>query len=269
VTDILNPTAKPTREDLFALSDIEDPIERGWAAKQISLRAEDTDAPQIAARALTAMWKAVDKIIDQYETMRPLDQGDGGDLVRYGWLAESIRARAKERAKDHRAVRDRAALILIAPFAKAVRPTNEERRQLMVDKKSGKVPARDYYTKLEEITERRRKALADAKVTVFPQHVYKPMGITRGRFIQMIEELADVQLPRMQNPMDVLEKESKIVARLVSIKDEVTPIRTSTFEKLLKVHTNLEVHRLTGMSTARVAQIRNPKRRPTKRAAAR
>lgn len=265
MTQLLNHTTRPTREDLFALNDIEDPVERGWAAKQVALRAEDTDAPAIASRAMTIMWKAVDKVIDQFDDLRPLDllADESLDLIQRGWLAESIRARAKDRAKDHRAVRDRAALILIEPFAKATAPTNEERRQLKAAKTAGEITPAEFYLGLEEITKRRREALSAAKVEVYPQHVYKPMGVTRGRFIQMAEEMSTAQLPRMPDPMGVLHKESPIVTRLVDIKDQVTPVRTEIFERLLKVHTNLDVHRMTGTSTARVAQIRKgPRRAP-------
>lgn len=270
-TDILTYTERPTRENLFALTDITDPIERGWAAKQLALRAEFYGAQKIAASATTAMYKAIDKILDWDidRQLAALEQED--DLVKRGWLAESIRARAKENAKEHRAIRDRAALILIAPFQRAVQATNEERRQLMAAKKAGQVAPADYYAELEQITLRRREALEAAKVEIRPRHVYMPMGVSRGRFIQMMEELSGVPLPRMQNPMDVLKKESPIVARLVEIQEKVRPIRTETIKRLLKQYTNLEVHRLTGMADERVAQIRNtrPATRRVRKAVAR
>lgn len=276
MTEILYHTEKPSREELFALNEITDPIDRGWAAKQLALRAEDHDLPSIAKRAVDAMNKSVDKVIDWNDLgaiLAALDElEDADELVKLGWLSETIRARAKERAKDHRALRDKAALILIAPFQRAVAATNEERRQLMAAKKARKISAPDYYAELEEITKRRREALKAGNVTIKPLDVYKPMGVTRGRFIQMMDELSGVQLPRMQNPMEVLERESPIVDWLVEIQEAVRPMRTRTAERLLKQFTNLEVHRLTGISDARVAQIRKPGRpakRPARRAAAR
>jgi hypothetical protein len=267
---LLTDRTKPTREDLFALNEITDPIERGWAAKQIALRAENTDATGIAERATAAMYKAIDKVIDWDvdRQLAALEQQD--DLVKLGWLAESIRHRAKTVAQVHRAERDRAALILIAPFQRAVAATNEERRQLMAAKKAGQISPADYYAELEEITQRRRDALAAANVEIYPRHVYMPMGVSRGRFIQMLEELSEVQLPRMQNPMGVLEKESPIVTHLSEVQERIRPIRTDAVKRLLKQFTNLEVHRLTGLSDERAAQIRNtrPATRRTRKVAA-
>lgn len=251
----------PTQDNLNEIRAIDDPVDRAWAAESLRRAAvalgKRPDAPTRAlisdAAAVSA--DAVSDILDRYAELQPLNKID--DLGKRGWFGEALRRASKARAKEHRDKRDRAGLILLQPFARAVLPTNIEKRKVRAAYKAGKMSPTEYYDRLRVILEKRHKALADANVTIEPADVYKPMGVSRARLIQMMEEVSVEGLPRMRNATQVLEDTSREVERLVAIQREVSAIRNAVLDVLLASNSNAEVARMTGMTTARVSQYRN------------
>lgn len=240
---------------------IADPVERAWNADQLA-RFIATDK-QVIAEANQIYQKAIEHLIDNYEDIRPLDNVKGG-LERRAWLAESIRREAKQLARVARDRRDKAGRVLIAPFAQAVAPTNKLRAEARRAYEAGELSSREYDARRAELLEQRHAALAAVAVRIEPADVYKPMGISRARFIQMMDEDPG-EPPKMRNASQVLIEASQAVQRLVEIQDEARAVRDPAIDALLMKKSNADVARITGLTTAFIAMLRNPKPRGRKK----
>jgi hypothetical protein len=257
-------SVEPTAEAVSQIGAIVDPVERAWTAESLhrSAVARAASAPDTAARkhfaaladeALQIRVAAIEKLMADFEEIRPYAKIR--ELGKRAWLAETIRRTAKARAKEVRDRRDRAGLALIAPFATAVAPTNIERNKAKEAYENGQLATAEYYDLLEHLLAQRHKALEAANVTIEPSDVYKPMGISRARFIQMMDEMSG-ELPRMRNATQVMTDSAREVERLVIVQAKSRDVRNAAIDTLLRKHSNADVARLTGLTTARMAQLR-------------
>jgi hypothetical protein len=255
----------PTTDAVEEIRKIDNPVDRAWTAEALHRSSLDrakaaTDGPtrrhlnSVASEALMVRSEAIDTLLAGYADLKPFT--GLRDHGKKAWLAEQIRRVGKDRAKTVRDLRDRAALVMIQPFVEAVYPTNKARSEAMALYEAGEMSTKDYNDVLNRLLAERHKALADANVAFEPADVYKPLGISRARFIQMIDEMAGVKLPRMRNAPQVMEEAAREVDRLVEIQEACRAVRNASIEVLLRKHSNAVVARLIGLTTARIAQLR-------------
>jgi dienelactone hydrolase len=177
--------------------------------------------------------------------------------------AASAVARETERLGDEaRSRRDLAALVMIEPYQIAQRPYDAAMERIDAALESAKIDSRTANQRRDKAKEARRKAMVGVEVK--PVDVYKhTIGVSRGLFVRLLHR-APNQLPEIENAREValMAKEDcqmydaiNVDARI--IRDEAITVLLNGDRKAgIKAISNADVARLTGLTTARVAQLR-------------
>jgi hypothetical protein len=174
--------------------------------------------------------------------------------------ASQTLAAAHAKAEAARQRRDIAALVMIEPFVRAVAPSNRTRAEAKAAYDAGDIDASTYYARLAQAREERAAALEAAGVEVYPADVYNLIGVARNLFVRMMARMPDT-LPEFDDPRAEAKAAARDVRRYNQIADDVRALRDAATDDLLNGRSgtrmsNADVSRLTGLTTARVAQLR-------------
>lgn len=101
-----------------------------------------------------------------------------------------------------------------------------------------------------------------------PVEVYRALGVSRGLFVRMVQR-APADLPPMADPDKAMRKAARTVERLDTTCEEAREVRDEAAAGMLAgkyrkpdgtLYRNADVARLTGLTTARIAQLRAGRR---------
>lgn len=204
--------------------------------------------------------------------------------------AADLAHEARAKAEDARQRRDLAALVMIEPFVRAVAPSNAMQadakdayygyltvggqrfaKRDTAEKHAAEtgetieivgpsIDTDEYEARLAAARDRRERDLAENNVEVYPADVYNLIGVSRTLFVRMMARMPD-DLPRLDDPEAVAKAAVKDMRKFDALVDEAVKIRNEAVEVLLNGTgaarvKNADVARLTGLTTARVAQLR-------------
>lgn len=180
--------------------------------------------------------------------------------------AAALVRKAEQRADSLRTKRDLAILAMLRPFADAVAATNAERARLRDRLHAGELTDAEYDAALTANREQRRADLAAANVTVYPKDVYEMLGVSRNLVNRLLMRMPDAPLPHMADPARAAKRAhaqippiEATIAHAREIRDIAALILMSGQDE--DGHTfppvsNADVARATGLTTARIAQLR-------------
>jgi hypothetical protein len=109
-----------------------------------------------------------------------------------------------------------------------------------------------------------------AAVTLHRVHGWKQVdvrnliGCSRGLYVR-IEQRTPVELPDIEDPEKVIREVLPVIARLNATVEKARTIRNEVADAMLdghirkpdgRVYSNADVHRMTGLTSARIAQLR-------------
>lgn len=180
--------------------------------------------------------------------------------------ASDLVRKAETKVERLRNQRDLAILVMLRPFADAVAPTNAARARVKAAYHDGKITQEEYSEALAENRKRRRYDLEVAGVTVQPVNVYEPLGVSRGMVNRLLMRMPDGPLPVVENP----EAEARSAAtKLPAVEETLTEAKRIRRDAALILMdgrdddgnefqpiSNADVARITGLTTARIAQLR-------------
>lgn len=173
---------------------------------------------------------------------------------------------SERKAERLRLRRDLAILVMLRPFADAVAATNAKRASLRADLEAGKITDDGYLTGLNANREQRGADLAAANVEVYPVHVYEMLGVSRNLVNRLLMRMPTTPLPEMHDPARVAKRAhaqmpevEETLAKAREIRDTAALLLMSgegeNGEEFPPV-SNADVARVTGLTTARIAQLR-------------
>lgn len=173
--------------------------------------------------------------------------------------AAALVRQARAKADAARSRRDVAALVLIEPYEAAQRPYKRVKDQVDAQLEAGDIDYPEANARLAEAKAERAKAMEG--VTYTPVDVYRDiLGVSRGLFVRMTQR-APEQLPDIPDAEQVATKAANDVDRYDALAAEALRIRNEVTDDLLNGLTgpamrNADIARMTGLTTARVAQLR-------------
>lgn len=180
--------------------------------------------------------------------------------------ASDLARKAEAQEERLRSKRDLAILTMLRPFAEAVAPTNAVRAQIRRRLNDGEITEDEYEVLLRENREQRGRDLAAANPPVQPSDVYKMLDVSRNLVNRLLMRMPSGDLPPVLNPKRTArEAHAKmpaceaLIEQAKEIRDTAALILMSgedddgrTFEPV----SNADVARATGLTTARIAQLR-------------
>lgn len=216
------------------------------------------------------------------------------DTLKRAEVASDTVNQARTLADEARQRRDIAALVMIAPFTKAVEAANTmtekakdayygyytvgdryysaASRKHTRDKAAAKygkpvvfheptIDNDEYQARLAAARQRRERDLARHQVAVFPNDVYTTADISRSLFVRIMARNPQ-ELPEMPDADQVAAHAAVEVAKYDQRINEILPIRDEAIDELIHGEyegprvTNAQLSRLAGVTTARACQMR-------------
>ena len=182
--------------------------------------------------------------------------------------AASALVRASEtKAEQLRTRRDVAILVMLRPFADAVATTNAVRANLRADLDTDKITDEEYTAALAANREERHDHLESAGVKVFPVHVYEMLGVSRNLVNRLLMRMPTAPLPTMADPAKVAKRAHVQMPEVEQTLSSAREIRDTAALLLMAGEdenggelppvSNADVARITGLTTARIAQLRD------------
>lgn len=188
---------------------------------------------------------------------------DAVDIARIG---SAITRVTEEIADTARSTRDMAGLVAIQPFHAVQRPYDEAIAKIDAALDADKIDSATAENRRQKAREKRRKGMESVEYK--PAAVWRDaMGISRGMFARLIRR-APAVLPDIPNAYEVA-KAARVECELYdAINDQARTIRDRAVAVLLNGDakrgiqpiSNADVARITGLTTARVAQMRYGRR---------
>ena len=173
---------------------------------------------------------------------------------------------SETKAERLRLRRDMAILVMLRPFADAVATTNAKRAALRADLEAGKITDEEYLTGLNANREQRGADLAAAEVAVYPVHVYEMLGVSRNLVNRLLMRMPTAPLPDMADPARVAKRAHAQMPEVEETLSKAREIRDTAALMLMSGEgengeefapvSNADVARVTGLTTARIAQLR-------------
>lgn len=173
---------------------------------------------------------------------------------------------AEARVERLRSRRDLAILTMLRPFADAVAPTNAVRAQLRAKVNAGELDDEQYIAALGENREQRRADIEAANVTITPVDVYEMLGVSRNLVNRLLMRMPDAPLPDVANPKRAAKAAHAKIPEWECVIEEARAIRDATARMVMSGEdddgreftpvSNADVARATGLTTARIAQLR-------------
>lgn len=195
------------------------------------------------------------------------------DLTDVAAMASEIASETQKLSGMARTRRDMAGLVMIEPFQRAQRPYDRAMDRIDAALEAGKITASTAHERREKAKVKRREAMEG--VVYKPIQVYRDtIGVSKGLFVRMqhreTQELPTFTDPVTGEPMTLEQvKEVGLEARAEcemydAINLGARTIRDQAVHKLLNgdrktgvtAISNADVARITGLTTARVAQLR-------------
>jgi hypothetical protein len=207
--------------------------------------------------------------------------------------ASTLVREARAKADAARSRRDHAALVLIEPFARAVAEPNAlradasdayygcfavdgrrygtrkeaERAAATTGSKIEEVPptidVAEYQARLARAREVRQDNYVKFGVTVEPAEVYHLIGVSRALLVRMMKRLPEHLPPLHGDHTEVgkqatkeAEKWDRVADEALAYRDELAMSMLGQGDDGVQRRRNAEVAQLTGLTTARVAQMR-------------
>lgn len=181
--------------------------------------------------------------------------------------AAALAQEAEARGEEMRVQRDLAMQVLLRPFADAVAPANAARAVLRQRYEAGEIDHDTYQAGLAENRARRRKDLADAGVKIHPVHVYTALDCGRSLVNRVLMRMPNDPPKRMRDPESAAREAHAAVREADAVLADAREVRDMAAITLMSgidddgnpigLVTNAEIARETGLSTARIAQMRS------------
>jgi hypothetical protein len=181
--------------------------------------------------------------------------------------AASALVRACEtKAERLRTRRDIAILVMLRPFADAVASTNAKRAALRADLDAGTIDDEAYAYGLAVNRDQRHADLEAANVTIYPRDVYEMLGVSRNLVNRLLMRMPTAALPDMADPARVAKRAHAQMPEVEATLSAAREIRDTAALLLMSGEgengeefppvSNADVARVTGLTTARIAQLR-------------
>lgn len=180
--------------------------------------------------------------------------------------AATLARQAEAKADGYRRKRDLAILVMLRPFADAVAETNAERKRLRDALNAGTITDDEYAEGLAANREQRQRDLAAADVKIQPVDVYEMLNVSRNLVNRILMRMPTEDLPPMRSPQRTAITAHEKIAPLVETIDAAKEIRDTAALMLMAGEgpdgehvtpvSNADVARATGLTTARIAQLR-------------
>jgi hypothetical protein len=180
--------------------------------------------------------------------------------------AATLSRQAEAKADGYRQKRDLAILVMLRPFADAVAATNAERKRLRDALEAGHITEDGYAVGLAKNREQRQRDLREANVVTYPVHVYEMLGVSRNLVNRILMRMPTEALPDMRDPKRSAKAAHAKIGPLEQIIDAAKEIRDTAALLLMAGEddagnevapvSNADVARATGLTTARIAQLR-------------
>lgn len=157
--------------------------------------------------------------------------------------------------------RNLAILVMLRPFADAVADTNAARATLRSRRDAGEITEAEYEAGLSENREQRQKDLRAANVTIYPVTIYKMLGVVRSLVNRILMRMPDGDLPTMSDPAKAARNAHRQLPQYEKILRDARIIRDDAALSLIEGASgapvsNAEIARTAGLTTARIAQLR-------------
>lgn len=196
----------------------------------------------------------------------PADVANIADPYKRMVAAANLARQAESKAEGYRNKRDLAILVMLRPFADAVARTNAERKRLRDALNAGTITDEEYTEGLAANRAQRQADLAAADVKIQPVDVYEMLNVSRNLVNRILMRMPTEPLPPMRDPKRTAKAAHAKVAPLMEVVDAAKEIRDTAALMLMDGEgpngeqvtpvSNADVARATGLTTARIAQLR-------------
>lgn len=124
------------------------------------------------------------------------------------------------------------------------------------------VKAAEYKAKLERTKRDIAAVVLVKRDDELPIRVAELIGVSRGLMFRMFDHMEEADLPEIDDPRKTAEKAGKAVQKWDAQAEEAREIRDEAIMAMLGSPRwrNADVARITGLTTARIAQMRQGKR---------
>lgn len=180
--------------------------------------------------------------------------------------ASALVRACEEKAERLRIRRDVAILVMLRPFADAVADTNAKRAELRTALDADQITAEQYAAGLAENREQRRADLAKAGVEIQPVNVYEMLGVSRNLVNRLLMRMPTTPLPEVKDPARTAKRAHAQMPEVEETLSKAREIRDTAALMLMAGEgengeefpplSNADVARVTGLTTARIAQLR-------------
>lgn len=184
-----------------------------------------------------------------------------GDIAKRAKAASRLVREAQEKADTARTDRDLAIVAMVRDFVRITGQYKAQEDEVNAAWERGEIDDPERERRLKPIRDAKNRDLA-AEAKFRPVDAYRTTGVSRSLFVRIISR-APADLDPIAHPDKAARKHAEAVTKYDTVTEEARQIRDDAITTCLTPvadgglgMSNADVARLTGLTTARIAQMR-------------